>query len=240
MTIKLYSQQDNDSLMKMISQIEDPTLKALNSGPPMKLPATFKTTAFSIKSNKGGKWKIDKTPLAPTALTMASGKNFSDAYLLQLSAILYHDKEDPPMVHLIELLHLFLRHRKTVIIRRTIFELEKAKAKAHILEGLKIALDNIDEIISLIKSSADTKSAKDGLVEKFNLSEVQAGAILDMRLKRLTGLERDKIESELAELLKEIQYLSDILKSESLLNEMIKKELVDIKDKFKSKRTYNN
>lgn len=107
MTIKLYSQQDNDSLMKMISQIEDPTLKALNSGPPMKLPATFKTTAFSIKSNKGGKWKIDKTPLAPTALTMASGKNFSDAYLLQLSAILYHDKEDPPMMHLIELMHLY-------------------------------------------------------------------------------------------------------------------------------------
>ena len=144
--------------------------------------------------------------------------------------------KEPKIFTLIELLHLFLRHRKTVIIRRTIFELEKAKAKAHILEGLKIALDNIDEIIALIKSSADTKSAKDGLVEKFNLSEVQAGAILDMRLQRLTGLERDKIESELAELLKEIQYLSDILKSESLLNEMIKKELVDIKDKFKSKR----
>ncbi len=146
-----------------------------------------------------------------------------------------HNKE-PKVFTLIELLNLFLRHRKTVIIRRTIFDLEKAKAKAHILEGLKIALDNIDEIIALIKGSADTKSAKDGLVEKFNLSEVQAGAILDMRLQRLTGLERDKIENELAELLKEIQRLSDILRSEALLNDLIKQELLEIKDKFKSKR----
>mgnify|MGYP001024810479 FL=1 len=133
-----------------------------------------------------------------------------------------HNKE-PKIFTLIELLQLFLRHRKTVIIRRTIFDLEKAKAKAHILEGLKIALDNIDEIIALIKSSADTKSAKDGLIERFNLSEVQAGAILDMRLQRLTGLERDKIENELAELLLEIQRLSDILRSEALLNNLIKK-----------------
>jgi DNA gyrase subunit A len=146
-----------------------------------------------------------------------------------------HNKE-PKVFTLIELLQLFLRHRKTVIIRRTIFELEKAKAKAHILEGLKIALDNIDEIIALIKGSADTKSAKDGLIERFNLSEVQAGAILDMRLQRLTGLERDKIENELAELLHEIQRLSDILRSEALLNALIKEELVEIKDKFKSKR----
>ncbi|MEZ7933356.1 MAG: DNA gyrase subunit A [Sulfurospirillum sp.] len=146
-----------------------------------------------------------------------------------------HNKE-PKIFTLIELLQLFLRHRKTVIIRRTIFDLEKAKAKAHILEGLKIALDNIDEIIALIKSSADTKSAKDGLIERFNLSEVQAGAILDMRLQRLTGLERDKIENELAELLLEIQRLSDILRSEALLNNLIKEELLEIKDKFKSKR----
>jgi DNA gyrase subunit A len=146
-----------------------------------------------------------------------------------------HNKE-PKIFTLIELLQLFLRHRKTVIIRRTIFELEKAKAKAHILEGLKIALDNIDAIIALIKASADTKSAKDELVATFNLSEIQAGAILDMRLQRLTGLEREKIENELAELLKEIQALSDILKSEALLNDLIKKELLEIKDKFKSKR----
>lgn len=146
-----------------------------------------------------------------------------------------HNKE-PKIFTLIELLQLFLRHRKTVIIRRTIFELEKAKAKAHILEGLKIALDNIDEIIALIKGSADTKSAKDGLIERFHLSEVQAGAILDMRLQRLTGLERDKIENELAELLLEIQRLSDILRSEALLNNLIKEELLELKDKFKSKR----
>ncbi|WP_333803187.1 DNA gyrase subunit A [Sulfurospirillum sp.] len=144
--------------------------------------------------------------------------------------------KEPKIFTLIELLKLFLRHRKTVIIRRTIFELEKAKAKAHILEGLKIALDNIDEIIALIKGSADTKNAKDGLIERFNLSEVQAGAILDMRLQRLTGLERDKIENELAELLLEIQRLSDILRSEALLNALIKEELIEIKDKFKSKR----
>ena len=144
--------------------------------------------------------------------------------------------KEPKVFTLIELLKLFLRHRKTVIIRRTIFELEKAKAKAHILEGLKIALDNIDEIIKLIKGSADTKSAKDGLIERFNLSEVQAGAILDMRLQRLTGLERDKIENELLELLQEITRLSDILRSEALLNALIKEELVEIKDKFKSKR----
>ncbi|AOO64194.1 DNA gyrase subunit A [Sulfurospirillum halorespirans] len=144
--------------------------------------------------------------------------------------------KEPKVFTLIELLKLFLRHRKTVIIRRTIFELEKAKAKAHILEGLKIALDNIDEIIKLIKGSADTKSAKDGLIERFNLSEVQAGAILDMRLQRLTGLERDKIENELLELLQEIARLSDILRSEALLNALIKEELVEIKDKFKSKR----
>ncbi len=146
-----------------------------------------------------------------------------------------HNKE-PKIFTLIELLNLFLRHRKTVIIRRTIFDLEKAKAKAHILEGLKIALDNIDEIIALIKSSADTKVAKEGLMERFKLSEVQAGAILDMRLQRLTGLERDKIENELVELLKEIQRLSDILRSEALLNDLIKQELLEIKDKFKSKR----
>lgn len=146
------------------------------------------------------------------------------------------ENKEPKVFTLMELLKLFLNHRKTVIIRRTIYELEKAKAKAHILEGLKIALDNIDAIIELIKKSADTQSAKDGLVEKFGLSEVQAGAILDMRLNRLTGLEREKIENELKALLEEIEKLSAILKSETLLNEIIKKELIEIKEKFKSPR----
>ena len=146
------------------------------------------------------------------------------------------ENKEPKVFTLIELLKLFLKHRKTVIIRRTIFELEKAKARAHILEGLKIALDNIDDVIKLIKASADTKEAKEGLVSKFGLSEIQAGAILDMKLQRLTGLEREKIENELAALMKEIERLNAILKSESILNDLIKKELTETKDKFKSPR----
>lgn len=146
------------------------------------------------------------------------------------------ENKEPKVFKLLELLKLFLNHRKTVIIRRTIFELEKAKAKAHILEGLKIALDNIDAIIALIRASADTASAKVGLVEQFGLSEIQAGAILDMKLNRLTGLEREKIENELNALLAEIERLSAILKSETLLSEIIKEELLEIQAKFKSPR----
>jgi len=146
------------------------------------------------------------------------------------------ENKEPKVFKLLELLKLFLNHRKTVIIRRTIYELEKAKAKAHILEGLKIALDNIDAIIELIKKSADTKSAKEGLIEKFNLSEIQASAILDMKLNRLTGLEREKIENELQALLAEVERLSAILKSETLLSAIIKEELLEIKNKFKSPR----
>ncbi len=140
--------------------------------------------------------------------------------------------KEPKIFTLKELLEVFLSHRKTVIIRRTIFELEKAKARAHILEGLKIALDNIDEVIKVIRASKDTQEAKAALVEKFGLSEVQAAAILDMKLQRLTGLERDKIEQELADLMAEIERLSNILKSEALLNELIKEELIEIKAKF--------
>ena len=140
--------------------------------------------------------------------------------------------KEPKVFNLKELLEIFLSHRKTVIIRRTIFELEKAKARAHILEGLKIALDNIDEVIKTIRASKDTQEAKEALVEKFGLSMVQASAILDMKLQRLTGLEREKIENELAELMMEIERLSNILKSEALLNELIKEELLEIKDKF--------
>ncbi|MDL0101188.1 DNA gyrase subunit A [Campylobacter felis] len=142
-----------------------------------------------------------------------------------------HNKE-PKIFSLIELLNLFLTHRKTVIIRRTIYELQKARAKAHILEGLKIALDNIDEVIALIKNSPDNSSARDGLVAKFGLSELQANAILDMKLGRLTGLEREKIENELAELLKEIARLDEILKSEALLEDLIREELKEIRAKF--------
>ena len=146
------------------------------------------------------------------------------------------NNKEPKVFNLIELLKLFLNHRKTVIIRRTIFELEKARARAHILEGLKIALDNIDEVIELIRNSADTAVAREGLMSKFNLSELQANAILDMRLSKLTGLEREKLEAELAELMTEIARLDEILKSETLLENLIKEELLEIKNKFKVPR----
>ena len=146
------------------------------------------------------------------------------------------NNKEPKVFNLIELVKLFLNHRKTVIIRRTIFDLEKARARAHILEGLKIALDNIDEVIELIKNSADTPSAREGLVAKFGLSELQANAILDMRLSKLTGLEREKLEAELAELMAEIARLDEILKSETLLEKLIKDELLEIKNKFKVPR----
>lgn len=146
-----------------------------------------------------------------------------------------HNKE-PKIFTLLELLNLFLNHRKTVVIRRTIFELEKAKARAHILEGLRIALDHIDEIVSLIRASSDAKEAKEGLMARFGLSEIQSQAILDMRLQRLTGLEREKIENEYQELLKEIERLTAILRSEEKLNEIIKQELIEIREKFSTKR----
>lgn len=140
--------------------------------------------------------------------------------------------KEPRIFSLLELLNLFLTHRKTVIIRRTIFELQKARTRAHILEGLKIALDNIDEVIALIKNSLDNNKAREGLMETFQLSELQANAILDMKLGRLTGLEREKIENELAELMKEIARLEEILKSEQLLEDLIREELKEIRLKF--------
>ena len=146
-----------------------------------------------------------------------------------------HNKE-PKVFNLLELLKLFLNHRKTVIIRRTIFELQKARARAHILEGLKIALDNIDEVIALIRASADTESAQAGLMQSFNLSEAQSKAIREMRLSKLTGLEREKLEAELAELIKLIEQLEALLKSEQKIEELIKEELLEVKNKFKCPR----
>ncbi|TQR57705.1 DNA gyrase subunit A [Campylobacter troglodytis] len=142
------------------------------------------------------------------------------------------NNKEPKIFSLIELLNIFLTHRKTVIIRRSIFELQKARTRAHILEGLKIALDNIDAVIALIKASADNVVAKEGLMREFKLSEAQANAILEMRLGRLTGLEREKIENELKELLKEIERLENLLKSEALLEDLIRDELKEIKNKF--------
>ncbi len=144
--------------------------------------------------------------------------------------------KEPKIFTLLELLRLFLNHRKTIIIRRTIFELEKAKARAHILEGYLIALDNIDEIVRLIKTSQSPEAAKNALMERFTLSEIQSKAILEMRLQRLTGLERDKIKEEYQNLLELISDLSGILKSEDRLNEVVKTELLEVKEQFSSQR----
>ncbi len=144
--------------------------------------------------------------------------------------------KEPKIFTLLELLRLFLNHRKTIIIRRTIFELEKAKARAHILEGYLIALDNIDEIVQLIKTSPSPETAKNALMERFTLSEIQSKAILEMRLQRLTGLERDKIKEEYQNLLELIADLNGILKSEERLNGVVKTELLEIKEQFSSPR----
>ncbi len=144
--------------------------------------------------------------------------------------------KEPKIFTLLELLRLFLNHRKTIIIRRTIFELEKAKARAHILEGYLIALDNIDEIVRLIKTSQSPEAAKNALMERFTLSEIQSKAILEMRLQRLTGLERDKIKEEYQNLLELISDLNGILKSEYRLNEVVKTELLEVKEQFSSQR----
>ncbi|AFJ81642.1 DNA gyrase subunit A [Helicobacter pylori XZ274] len=144
--------------------------------------------------------------------------------------------KEPKIFTLLELLRLFLNHRKTIIIRRTIFELEKAKARAHILEGYLIALDNIDEIVRLIKTSQSPEAAKNALMERFILSEIQSKAILEMRLQRLTGLERDKIKEEYQNLLEFISVLNGILKSEDRLNEVVKTELLEVKEQFSSQR----
>ncbi len=144
--------------------------------------------------------------------------------------------KEPKIFTLLELLCLFLNHRKTIIIRRTIFELEKAKARAHILEGYLIALDNIDEIVQLIKTSPSPEAAKNALIERFSLSEIQSKAILEMRLQRLTGLERDKIKEEYQNLLELISDLNGILKSEDRLNGVVKTELLEVKEQFSSPR----
>ncbi len=144
--------------------------------------------------------------------------------------------KEPKVFNLPQLLNIFLSHRKTVIIRRTIFDLEKAKARAHILEGLKIAVDNIDEVVKIIRASANDAEARASLEIRFGLSQIQSQAILDMRLGRLTGLQRDKLEAEYAELMILIAELESILKSEEKLNQIIKEELTEIQEKFSTDR----
>ena len=139
-------------------------------------------------------------------------------------------KGEPKVLTLRQCLDYYLEHRKDVTLRRTQFELDKALARAHILEGLRIAIDNIDEVIAIIRSSYD--NAKEKLMERFGLSEIQAQAILDMRLRTLQGLQREKIEEEYEELMKLIAHLREILNSEHLVFEVIKEELIKVKEKF--------
>ena len=143
---------------------------------------------------------------------------------------------EPKVLNLKQVLYYYVQHQKDVVTRRTKFDLNKAEARAHILEGLRIALDNLDEVIKLIRGSKTTQEAKEGLMNRFNLSEVQAQAILDMRLQRLTGLERDKIEAEYEELLKKINRLREILSDERLLLNVIKQELAIIKENYADER----
>ena len=142
----------------------------------------------------------------------------------------------PHVLGLKKVLHYFIQHRRDVVLRRTRFELRKAEEKAHILEGLKIALDHLDAIIALIRASNGPAEAKAGLMSNYPLSEIQAQAILEMRLQRLTGLEREKIISEYKETLKEIERLKAILGSEALVTKIIKDELLEIKTKYADER----
>jgi len=138
----------------------------------------------------------------------------------------------PRVLNLKELLQHFINFRKEIITRRTVFELKKAEARAHILEGLKIAIKNLDAVIALIRSSANPQIAKEGLMKKFSLSEIQAQAILDMRLQRLTALERGKIDEEYKETIKQIEKYKQILANERLVFEIIIEELQEIKKKY--------
>lgn len=142
----------------------------------------------------------------------------------------------PRVINLKTALELYLNHQKDVITRRTRFDLEKAEARAHILEGLKIAIDNLDEVIQIIRGSRTEVLAKERLIERFSISERQAQAIVDMRLGRLTGLEREKLEEEYRELMKKIEYYKRVLSDESLLLSIIEEELNEIKRKYGDER----
>ncbi len=142
----------------------------------------------------------------------------------------------PQMLNLTGLISNYVDHRHDVVLRRTRFELRKAEERAHILEGLIIASDNIDEVIKIIRASKSPNEAKEALQERFNLSEIQSGAIVDMRLRQLTGLEQEKLRAEYDELLKTIEHLKDIIEKEPLRMEIIKEELLEIKEKFGDER----
>lgn len=142
----------------------------------------------------------------------------------------------PRMLNLRQVISYFVKHRHEVVVRRTRYELEQAEKRAHILVGLLIALDNLDAVIKLIRSSRTPDIARDGLIKQFELTEIQARAILDMRLQRLTGLERDKIKEEYEELQRQIEYFNKILSDEALRMQIIKDELLEIKEKYGDER----
>ena len=142
----------------------------------------------------------------------------------------------PKQLNLKDMIHHFVDHRHEIIVRRTEYELSQAEKRAHVLEGLLIALDHLDEVIALIRASRTPEDARNGLMEKFELSEIQARAILDMRLQKLTGLERDKIKEEHAELMKLIDHLRSILNDHDLRMKIIKDELLEVKEKYGDER----
>ena len=142
----------------------------------------------------------------------------------------------PEVLNLKQILHHFLEHRREVVVRRTIYELRKAEERAHILEGLKIALDNLDAVIALIRRSQSPDEARAGLMRQFSLTDIQANAILDMRLQRLTQLERAKLVEEYQEVLKQIEYLKSVLASEALVRSIIKGELTQLREDYKDDR----
>ena len=150
--------------------------------------------------------------------------------------LLMLDQKRPKVLSLKEIISKYIDYQKEIIIRRTKFDLEKAEARVHILEGLKIALDNLDEVIKIIRGSKTDVEAKEQLISRFGLDDVQADAILEMRLRRLTGLERDKIEKELADLLTSIADYRAILASEQRVLDIIKEELIEIKNKYADDR----
>ncbi len=143
---------------------------------------------------------------------------------------------EPKILTLKEILYHYVEHRKDIIIRRTRYDLAKAEARLHILEGLRIAIDNIDEIIKIIKSAKDDSEARTNLMERFGLTEIQAQAILDMRLRALTGLSRDKVEAEYQALLETIKHLKEILASEALVLQIIKEDLIEMKNTYGDER----
>lgn len=142
----------------------------------------------------------------------------------------------PQVLGLRDLLYHFIEHRREVVVRRTRFELRQAEEKAHILEGLKLAVEHLDEVIALIKRSRSPEEARDGLMNRFGLSQIQAQAILDMKLQRLTGMEREKLITDYQETIKRIEYLNSVLNSEALVKKIVQDELIEIKEKYQDPR----